>query len=101
MRRTRGARKKLLSAGNLQLSEDDNVLVQGVEGIAMRLGYFGFAYYEENAGLLRDLSIGGVEPSAETVNAGAYALARPLFIYLRMQGCWRASRRWQSTSTSI
>jgi phosphate binding protein len=76
-----GGEEKLLSAGNLQLSEDDNVLVQGVEGDRYAIGYFGFAYYEENAGLLRDLSIGGVEPSAETVNAGAYALARPLFIY--------------------
>ncbi|MFM7584517.1 MAG: PstS family phosphate ABC transporter substrate-binding protein [Caldilinea sp.] len=76
-----GGEEKLLSAGNLQLSEDDNVLVQGVEGDRYAIGYFGFAYYEENAGLLRDLSIGGVEPSAETVNAGTYALARPLFIY--------------------
>jgi phosphate transport system substrate-binding protein len=76
-----GGEEKLLSAANLQLSEDDNVLVQGVEGDRYAIGYFGFAYYEENAALLRDLSIGGVEPSAETVNSGDYALARPLFIY--------------------
>jgi phosphate binding protein len=76
-----GGEEKLLSAANLQLSEDDNVLVQGVEGDRYAIGYFGFAYFEENAALLRDLSIGGVEPSAETVNSGDYALARPLFIY--------------------
>ncbi|MFZ2358236.1 MAG: PstS family phosphate ABC transporter substrate-binding protein [Anaerolineae bacterium] len=71
----------LLSAANLQLSEDDNVLVQGVSGDQYAIGYFGFAYFEENAAKLRDLSIEGVAPTADTVNAGEYALARPLFIY--------------------
>jgi ABC-type phosphate transport system substrate-binding protein len=71
----------LLGAANLQLSEDDNVLVQGVSGDVNAIGYFGFAYYEENAGVLRDLPINGVAPSAETVDAGEYALARPLFLY--------------------
>ena len=71
----------ILSAGNLQLSEDDNVLVQGVEGDKYAIGYFGFAYFEENAGKLRDLAIEGVDPTAETVDAGEYKLARPLFIY--------------------
>jgi phosphate binding protein len=73
--------EQLLSAANLQLSEDDNVLVQGVSGDRYAIGYFGFAYFEENAASLRDLAIGGVDPTAETVNAGEYALARPLFIY--------------------
>ena len=71
----------LLSAANLQLSEDDNVLVQGVSGDPYAIGYFGFAYFEENAASLRDLAIEGVAPTVETVNAGEYPLARPLFIY--------------------
>ena len=71
----------LLSAANLQLSEDDNVLVQGVSGDVHAIGYFGFAYFQENAASLRDLPIEAVAPTAETVNAGEYALARPLFIY--------------------
>ncbi len=71
----------LLKAANLQLSEDDNVLVQGVEGSPNAIGYFGFAYYEENADLLRAVAIEGVEPAAAAVDAGDYPLARPLFIY--------------------
>jgi phosphate transport system substrate-binding protein len=71
----------LLRAANLQLSEDDNVLVQGVEGSPYAIGYFGFAYYEENADLLRAVAIEGVDASADTVDAGEYPLARPLFIY--------------------
>jgi phosphate transport system substrate-binding protein len=72
---------KLLDAANLQLSEDDNVLVQGVEGDVNAIGYFGFAYFEENADLLSVLNIEGVEPGAASVDDGSYPLARPLFIY--------------------
>ena len=71
----------LLAAANLQLSEDDNVLVQGVEGDKYAIGYFGFAYYVENEGKLQDVAVEGVAPSAEAVDAGTYKLARPLFIY--------------------
>jgi phosphate transport system substrate-binding protein len=71
----------LLSANNLQLSEDDNILVQGVIGSEFAIGYFGYAYYEENVGQLNILNIEGVEPTAENVENGTYPLARPLFIY--------------------
>ncbi|MBX3013176.1 MAG: PstS family phosphate ABC transporter substrate-binding protein [Caldilineaceae bacterium] len=71
----------LLAAPSTQLSEDDNVLVQGVEGSEYAIGFFGYAYYQENADLLNILNIDGVEPTYESVEGGEYALARPLFIY--------------------
>lgn len=71
----------ILNAANIQFSEDDNVLVQGVEGSEFAIGYFGYAYYQENADRLNILSVEGVEPTAETAESGEYALARPLFIY--------------------
>jgi len=71
----------LLESSNLQLSEDDNVLVQGVLGSPNAIGYFGYAYYQENADALKVLAIEGVEASAESVDVGIYPLARPLFIY--------------------
>ncbi|MGL4650729.1 MAG: PstS family phosphate ABC transporter substrate-binding protein [Caldilineaceae bacterium] len=71
----------LLRSANLQLSEDDNVLVQGVEGNPYAIGYFGFAYFSENADRLRDIAVNGVTPEVATVNDGTYPLARPLFIY--------------------
>jgi phosphate transport system substrate-binding protein len=70
-----------LGAANLQLSEDDNVLVQGVEGSKYAIGYFGFAYYQENQGSLKAISIKGVTPTAETAESGEYPLSRPLFLY--------------------
>jgi len=71
----------ILNAPNLQLSEDDNVLVQGVQGSPYAIGYFGYAYFQENQGTLKALSVNGVEPTAETAESGEYPLARPLFIY--------------------
>jgi len=74
-------KEKLLNAANLQLSEDDNVLVQGVEGSPYAIGYFGYAYLKENEDLLKAVSIDGIAPTAETVESGEYPLARPLFLY--------------------
>jgi phosphate transport system substrate-binding protein len=71
----------ILSAGNLQLSEDDNVLVQGVEGSPYAISFFGYAYYQENQDALKILNIEGVEPTAANVDNASYPLARPLFIY--------------------
>ena len=71
----------LLNASNLQLSEDDNILVRGITGSPYAIGFFGYAYYEENTDTLNILSINGVAPSAATVDDNSYPLARPLFIY--------------------
>jgi phosphate transport system substrate-binding protein len=71
----------LLDADNLQLSEDDNVLAQGVTGSPYAIGYFGYAYYQENASSLKVLTIDGIEPTVASVDAAEYPLSRPLFIY--------------------
>lgn len=75
------AKKLLLNAKNNQASEDDNVLVQGVEGDQYAIGYFGFAYYQQQADRLNAVSINDVAPSFETAESGKYLLSRPLFIY--------------------
>ncbi|MGH3920097.1 MAG: PstS family phosphate ABC transporter substrate-binding protein [Pseudonocardiaceae bacterium] len=71
-------------------SEDDNVLVQGVEGARGATAYFGYTYFEENQGKLKAVQVDGgqgcVLPSAETVQNGTYVpLARPLFIYVNKE----------------
>ena len=71
----------ILSASNLQLSEDDNVLVQGVEGSSYAIGYFGYAYFQENADKLKALGVDGVSPTADSAEDGSYPLSRPLYIY--------------------
>lgn len=69
------------------LSEDDNILVQGVKGDKNAIGYFGYAYYLENKDSLKVVPIdngnGAVEPTNETIESGEYApLSRPLFTYV-------------------
>lgn len=70
----------LLNA-NPELSENDDVLVEGVSGSPFAIGYFGYAYYIENTDILHIVDIEGVTPSAANVDNGSYPLARPLFIY--------------------
>ena len=73
--------KKPILEANPQLSENDNVLVQGVEGDEGAIGYFGFAYFLGEGSKLKALELDGVAPNAETAQGGKYGLARPLFIY--------------------
>ncbi|HEY0167484.1 MAG TPA: PstS family phosphate ABC transporter substrate-binding protein [Jatrophihabitans sp.] len=78
--------KEDASRTDYQATEDDNVTVQGVSGSKGGLGYFGFSYFEENAGKLKALQIDGgsgcVAPSVAAVQDGSYKpLGRPLFIY--------------------
>lgn len=70
-----------LAAAGLQQSEDDNYLVKGVQSSPYAIGYFGYAYLTENTDTLRALAVEGVEPTAASVDSGAYPLARPLFLY--------------------
>ncbi|NJL82304.1 MAG: PstS family phosphate ABC transporter substrate-binding protein [Chloroflexaceae bacterium] len=76
------------SRGDYAASEDDNVIVQGVIGDKGALGYFGFAYFEENKDALKVVPIKNeagecIEPSREAIADGTYnPLARPIFIYV-------------------
>jgi len=80
--------KSKSSRGDFTASEDDNVLVQGVSRDNNALGFFGFAYYDENKGKLKAVQIvnpkgKAVTPSIDAVMAGEYEpLARPIFIYV-------------------
>ena len=79
------------SRGDYTSSEDDNVIVQGIGGDENALGYFGFAYYEENQSKVKLVPVddgndangkGPIAPSPQTVMGGTYfPLSRPIFIY--------------------
>lgn len=73
-------------------SVNDTTLVQGVAGEKYALGYFGYAYYQENTDHLKAVAVSttddiadAVAPSTETVESGKYTpLSRPLFIYVNV-----------------
>lgn len=90
--------KEDASRADYTASEDDNVLVQGVEGDLSALGYFGYAYYIENASRLKQVAIDGgagcVQANEETVKGGTYTpLSRPLFIYVKRSALERPEVR--------
>ena len=87
------------SRGDYTASEDDNVLVQGVATDVGALGYFGYAYYEENAKRLRAVPIVNAQgkavlPSRKAVEDGSYnPLSRPIFIYVNSESLRRPEVR--------
>lgn len=87
--------KSKSSRGDFTASEDDNVIVQGVSRSPNAIGFFGFAYYEENRDKVKGLSIswkGGkpVAPSSANVLNGSYQpLSRPIFIYVNAKALAR------------
>jgi phosphate transport system substrate-binding protein len=69
-----------------QASANDNVIVEGVANNPTSFGWVGYAFYLENAEVLKALQIDGgdgcVEATPETIASGEFPLARPLFIYV-------------------
>lgn len=79
------------SRGDYTASEDDNVLVQGIEGNKFALGYIPYAYYAPHKNRMKAVPIkweknkvkDPVAPSLGNVLKGIYnPLSRPLFIYV-------------------
>jgi phosphate transport system substrate-binding protein len=63
--------------------EDDNLIVQKVAANPSALGIFGFSFLDQNRDRIRDLTLEGVAATQETISAGQYPAARPLFLYAR------------------
>ena len=73
-------------------------LVQGMSGDRNALGYFGYAYYAENADKLKLVAVdngdGCVTPTPDTILSGEYKpLTRPLFIYVNKKSLERPEVR--------
>ncbi|GGD50316.1 phosphate ABC transporter substrate-binding protein [Erythrobacter arachoides] len=65
--------------------EQDNLIVQKIEGNENAIGVFGYSYLEENADRLQGLHINGVEPTYDNIASFAYPGARPLYIYVKKE----------------
>jgi phosphate transport system substrate-binding protein len=79
--------KEDASRKDFTASEDDNVLVKGVQASVDAMGYFGYAFFIANNKSLKALKIdsgtGCVEPTIANIQNGTYLpLSRPLFIYV-------------------
>jgi phosphate transport system substrate-binding protein len=67
-------------------SEDDNVLIQGVENDKNALAYIPHSYAGQAADRVKILKVsdGGdcISPNSDTVTSGEYPLSRPLFLHV-------------------
>jgi phosphate transport system substrate-binding protein len=88
--------KAKASRGDYTASEDDNVLVQGIENNKNALGYIPYAYYAPHKERMKALGIvakpgaKAVLPSLDAVKAGTYQpLSRPLFVYVSLKAAER------------
>jgi phosphate transport system substrate-binding protein len=68
-------------------TEEDNLIVQGIQDSEYAMGYFGYAYYNSNSDAVTAVEVRETEddpcgaPSLEAASEGTYPMARPLFIY--------------------
>jgi phosphate transport system substrate-binding protein len=69
----------------VEAGENDNLIVQKLEGNPNAFGIFGFANVAENAAQIKAVSIDGALPTLDTIATGEYKVSRPLFIYAKKQ----------------
>ena len=80
---------------DMSVSEDDNVLVNGVANNEFAIGFFGAAYYFENSDKLKAVNVvnkagKAVGPTPEAIENGSYnPFSRPLFIYVNAKSLRR------------
>ena len=67
----------------VEQGENDNLIVQKIEGNDQAIGIFGFSYLEANLDRIHGMTINGVEPTYENISSFSYLGARPLFIYVK------------------
>lgn len=65
--------------------EQDNLIVQKIEGNKQAVGVFGYSYLEENADKVQGLPMNGVMPTYDNIASFEYPGARPLYIYVKKQ----------------
>nr|WP_206768253.1 phosphate ABC transporter substrate-binding protein PhoX [Bacillus wiedmannii] len=67
----------------VSLSEDDQVIMQGVMNDKNAIAFVGYAYYMANRDKVRAIKVNGVLPTKDTIQSGKYKpLSRPLFAYV-------------------
>ena len=65
--------------------EQDNLIVQKIEGNENAVGVFGYSYLEANSDRVQGLSMNGVEPTYDNISGGSYPGARALYIYVKKE----------------
>ncbi|WP_299617834.1 substrate-binding domain-containing protein [Pelagibius sp.] len=71
--------------GFTEVAAMDEAGLQMLQARPDSLGLFGFTLLQQNAALLQGIAIDGIAPSAESIAAGRYSLARPVYAYVKRE----------------
>ncbi len=69
---------------NVDIDGDYTETLQRLENDNNAIGVFGLSFYQNNTDKLQVGTMGGVEPSTETIASGEYPVSRPLFFYVKI-----------------
>lgn len=69
----------------VQMTENDNLIIEKLVDDVDRLGVFGFSFLDQNVDKVQAATIDGVDPTADTIADGSYKVSRPLFFYVKKE----------------
>lgn len=67
----------------VESGENDNLIVQKLVANPSAVGIFGFSFLEQNSEKVQASTVGGVEPTFESIADGKYPISRPLYVYVK------------------
>jgi phosphate transport system substrate-binding protein len=67
----------------IEVGENDSLIIQKLSEDKEMFGFFGFSYFLAARDKLQAASIEGGQPSLESIQDYSYAVARPLFFYVK------------------
>ena len=69
----------------VQMTENDNLIIEKLVDDVDRLGVFGFSFLDQNPDKVKGAMIDGVSPTFDTIADGSYTVSRPLYFYVKKE----------------
>jgi phosphate transport system substrate-binding protein len=67
----------------IDTGENDNLIVQKLDGNPRALGIFGFNFLDQNMEKVKVVPVDGVAPTFAAIEGRAYPVSRPLYLYVK------------------
>ena len=67
----------------IEAGENDNLIVQKLNGNDEALGIMGFSFLDQNFDTIQGALVDGFEPTFDTIADGSYPVSRPLYFYVK------------------
>jgi len=69
----------------VEAGENDNLIVQKLQGNPDALGIFGYSFLEQNDDVVQSSVVAGFEAEFDAIADGDYPISRPLYFYVKKQ----------------